>query len=183
METFPAFKEWALVCEALGTGRQNILIRKGGIAEGKAGFRFLHQEFFLFPTWFHEQLEKTILEPDTALPLQQDQFLEIRYLAVVEWTRLIDNFDQLQRLREFHILHDTVLHERFHWDETPGVHVALVRVFRLDPPHRIPYEKKYGGCRSWLQVPSQEGSALVSVLSDEAHDERRKLLEEILGSQ
>ena len=26
------FKEWALVCQALGTGRQSIILRKGGIA-------------------------------------------------------------------------------------------------------------------------------------------------------
>ncbi|MFL6569175.1 MAG: DUF1802 family protein, partial [Chthoniobacterales bacterium] len=32
------FKEWALVCEALGRGEQRIIIRKGGIAEGRDGF-------------------------------------------------------------------------------------------------------------------------------------------------
>jgi hypothetical protein len=52
------FKEWALVCEALGTGRQSIILRKGGIAEGRDGFSFQHREFFLFPTFFHEQLER-----------------------------------------------------------------------------------------------------------------------------
>ena len=52
------FKEWALVCEALGRGEQTVLLRKGGIAEGRAGFGFRHSEFFLFPTFFHEQIEK-----------------------------------------------------------------------------------------------------------------------------
>jgi hypothetical protein len=32
------FKEWALVCEALGRGEQTIILRKGGIAEGRGGF-------------------------------------------------------------------------------------------------------------------------------------------------
>lgn len=182
MDTFPAFKEWALVCKALGEGRQTILIRKGGISEGKLGFQFKHQEFFLFPTWFHEQLEKTILPPETPLPLQESHILEIRYLASVEWTRLVVEFEKLQRMHEFHILQDSVLRERFQYNHTPGIHIALVRVFRLDPPHCIPHEKKYGGCRSWVKVPTQEGSVLVSVLSDEVHAERRKLLEEILAS-
>ena len=44
-----AFKEWAVVCEALGDGRQSIILRKGGIAEGREGFAFAHGEFFLFP--------------------------------------------------------------------------------------------------------------------------------------
>jgi hypothetical protein len=43
------FKEWTLICEALGNGSQSIILRKGGIAEGRAGFRFQHDEFFLFP--------------------------------------------------------------------------------------------------------------------------------------
>ena len=49
------FKEWALVCAALEQGRQSILLRKGGIAEGRTRFSFQYREFFLFPTWFHEQ--------------------------------------------------------------------------------------------------------------------------------
>ena len=50
-----AFKEWAVICEALGSGRQSIILRKGGIHEGRGGFEFSHQEFALFPTRFHEQ--------------------------------------------------------------------------------------------------------------------------------
>ncbi len=45
------FKEWALVCAALGDGTQSVLVRKGGIAEGRGGFQFRQQEFFLFPTF------------------------------------------------------------------------------------------------------------------------------------
>src|SRR4051794_31618838 len=52
------FKEWALVCEALGRGEQTVILRKGGIAEGRDGFVFRHREFFLFPTFFHEQVER-----------------------------------------------------------------------------------------------------------------------------
>ena len=39
------FKEWALVCAALGSGAQTLILRKGGIAEGRAGFAFKHPEF------------------------------------------------------------------------------------------------------------------------------------------
>jgi hypothetical protein len=40
-----AFKEWAAVCEALAAGRQTIILRKGGIQEGREGFRVQHGEF------------------------------------------------------------------------------------------------------------------------------------------
>ena len=34
-----AFKEWAGVCAALAEGRQSLIVRKGGIAEGPARVR------------------------------------------------------------------------------------------------------------------------------------------------
>jgi len=176
-----AFKEWALVCEALGDGRQSIILRKGGIAEGRAGFAFEHADFFLFPTWFHEQLTKTVLPEGSALPEELEGEVEIRYAATLEWTRLVEDIDRLARLREFHILSDSVVDERFHYDDKKGVHVALVRVFRLDPPRRIPLEKKFGGCRSWIELPDLEDCTLVSVLSDEEHARRRERLRGILG--
>ena len=64
------FKEWALVCEALGRGEQTILLRKGGIAEGREGFGFRHDEFFLFPTFFHEQLVK-VRTPEAEIPMAE----------------------------------------------------------------------------------------------------------------
>jgi hypothetical protein len=39
-------------------GRRSVILRKGGIAEGRVGFSFRHREFFLFPTFFHEQTVK-----------------------------------------------------------------------------------------------------------------------------
>ena len=53
-----AFKEWAAVCAALAAGRQTIILRKGGIAEGPAGFVPQHGQFWLLPTRFHQRPEK-----------------------------------------------------------------------------------------------------------------------------
>jgi len=176
-----AFKEWAVVCEALGTGLQSVIIRKGGIAEGRAGFSFRHEEFVLFPTWFHEQLGKTTLPADTPVPEEPGEELEIRYTATVEWNGLLTNREQVARLKEFHVLHDSVVEERFCYDGDDGVYVAFVRVYRLDPPLCLKNEKKYGGCRSWVELPEIEGSVLVSVLTDEEHARRKKVLGDLLG--
>ena len=59
-----AFKEWAAVCAALAAGRQALILRKGGIAEGPGGFRPEHDRFWLLPTRFHERPDK--LQPDDA---------------------------------------------------------------------------------------------------------------------
>ena len=55
-----AFKEWAVVVDALGHGEQIIILRKGGMAEGAAGFKPEHSRFWLFPTLFHQQRESVL---------------------------------------------------------------------------------------------------------------------------
>ena len=176
-----AFKEWAVVCEAIGSGRQSIMLRKGGIAEGSDGFAFKHREFFLFPTWFHEQLEKTTLPVGTTLPPQLEGEIEIRYAVALEWSRLVTDTARLPALKEFHILHDSVIDERFRYDETLGIHVAFVRGFRLELPRLLPMQKNFGGCRSWLDLPDLGDTRLVPVLTDEEHSARRSALESALA--
>ena len=146
------FKEWALVCAALGEGRQTVIIRKGGIAEGRAGFAFRHREFFLFPTFFHEQLER-VRTTEPVLPKSVPNVIEISCFARVEEAQVMTHWDEVRALEGRHILREEVIRERFDSDETPGVHVAFVKVFRLAPFWRFPDAKAYGGCRSWVQLP------------------------------
>ena len=68
----PAFKEWAIVCDSIARGETSLIFRKGGIAEGRDGFQFKHQSFFLFPTYFHEQIERTRLSHVRDVKPQQD---------------------------------------------------------------------------------------------------------------
>ena len=55
-----AFKEWAVVVDALGRGIQTVILRKGGISVGPGGFQVAHNRFLLFPTLFHQQRESVI---------------------------------------------------------------------------------------------------------------------------
>lgn len=176
-----AFKEWAVVCDALGSGRQSIIIRKGGIAEGREGFAFKHGEFLLFPTWFHEQVAKTRLPEATQLPPEPVDEIEISYTATLDWSHLVTDREKVNQLREFHIWQDAVVDERFEYDEPYGVHIALVRIYRIEPTLRVRLEKKHGGCRSWVEMPEIESAALVSVISDEEHALRRQQLQQLLG--
>ena len=98
--------------------------------------------------------------------------MELRYTAHVEWSGLITDWQKVGRLRGLHVLRDSVVEERYHYSETQGVHVAFVRVYRLEPPLHLKNEKRYGGCRSWIELPEMEGSVLVSVISDEEHQRR-----------
>lgn len=173
------FKEWALVCAALGRGESSILLRKGGIAEGRDGFQFRHREFFLFPTHFHEQLAKTrVVRPRLAPPALG--VIEIAFFAQLEAVEVVTSWEIAQALAPLHILQESVVRERFDYDDAPGLHVAFVRVFRLEPAWSFPDATAYGGCRSWVKLPKTPDSLrLAPVLSDEEHAAARQRFAEL----
>jgi len=175
------FKEWAIACEALGSGRQSVILRKGGIAEGKDGFAFRHSEFFLFPTFFHEQIEKTRLET-ANLPSPNELEITLRFFTKVEHVFRIESWPTAAALAPFHILQESVVRERFEDERSSGIQVAFVRVFRVEPEWILPNEKRYGGCRSWVELPDPPPTMrLCSVLSDTEHHHLEKIFLATVG--
>jgi hypothetical protein len=166
------FKEWSSVCQAITDGRQTIIIRKGGIAEGRDGFSFKHREFYLFPTRFHEEAEK-ITEPQFSSPGGPNGDVIIECAVTVAWSGAITEWSIAEALAPFHILREEVVRERFESTDAPGVHVALVRAFRLSRPWTLPNEKRFGGCRSWVELSKPPELQLMPVLSDSDHQENR----------
>lgn len=164
------FKEWALVCNEMSEGRQSIILRKGGIAEGRSGFRFQHPEFFLFPTLFHEQVAKLNVPVSTDLPVLDAGVHRLTLRAAVEWTADLTDWNQVLRLEAFHIWTEKTLRERFEYDSAHGISLAFIRVFRLPSPLEFADEPKYGGCRSWVTLPefSQDTNG-VPVLDEGGH--------------
>ena len=181
------FKEWTLVCDALGSGVQSIIIRKGGIAEGCAGFRFEHPDFFLFPTLFHEQVAKLKLPPGTALPAPRgDGQHEIKLRARVEWTQDVADLATVERLVPFHIWQDSEIEKRFLYEVEKGkrgVSVAFVSVEKLSAPFVFPDSPKFGGCRSWIQLPETPSDITCApVLDPVAHRSREMEIRSVLES-
>lgn len=153
------FKEWAYVCEALGQGVQTIILRKGGIHEGRGGFHFQHDAFWLFPTGFHNQGEQLNWTPpnagDVAVPRDEErETVNIRQFAVLHGVWRLTDWDKVTALGPLHVWREEVVRERFAWNEESSLHVALVRVSVLPKPWTFPYERGYGGCRSWVKLPA-----------------------------
>jgi hypothetical protein len=167
------FKDWSLVCAALGQGRQSLILRKGGIAEGRDGFRFKHAEFFLFPTQYHEQAQKVRpvelagLHPAPPAPAGT---VEIRYFFRLEWAVWLDDREALARLEPFHVWEAEVVRERFQYDAPAGLQCAFGRVYRLEPAWTFPDRPGYGGCRSWVALPEPPpAAALHPVIEEPRH--------------
>ncbi|HEX8679577.1 MAG TPA: DUF1802 family protein [Chthoniobacterales bacterium] len=176
------FKEWALVCEAIGRGEQSLIVRKGGIHEGRAGFAFTHAEFFLFPTFFHAQVER-IRGAERSVPPQRPGEIEIRFFAKLEFSAVIASWETAEALEPFHIWTPEIVRERFEYDDAPGIHVAFVRAFCLSQPWIIPDLPAYGGCRSWVKLPELPPEISTSpVLSEDEHQQRSANLRAILSA-
>jgi hypothetical protein len=152
-----AFKEWAVVVDALMRGEQIIILRKGGLIEGPGGFQIERPEFLLFPTLFHQQRE-------SVLPQAQARYDEIIHLLpepevvrlecfarVAAWQRL-ESLAAAHALRGLHIWRDDVIAGRFDWGHAKEIHVMAVRIFRLAAPVELPMRESYAGCKSWIEL-------------------------------
>ena len=162
-----AFKEWARVCDALASGRQSLILRKGGVAEGPGGFRPDHSAFWLYPTHVHEAEQglRTKAAPRPEAP----GIVEIDTLAVVEWTGRVERADQLAALTRFHDWTDETILKRFHY-RSPGLWALAVRVFHRPEPHRVAVTAAQLGCKTWvpLESPLPTSGLVASVEADES---------------
>jgi CDP-diacylglycerol--glycerol-3-phosphate 3-phosphatidyltransferase len=158
----PAFKEWEAIVEALGQGAQIVILRKGGIAEGRTGFQAKHPKFWLFPTGYHQQWEKTkpdlrrYLTPSTASS-EKGKEIALHYFAEVTDAIYLSSWEQVARLDDAHFWSEEILRERFDYKERPGMeaglHLLIVRVSRINLPHKLAPSPEYEGCKSWIDVP------------------------------
>jgi CDP-diacylglycerol--glycerol-3-phosphate 3-phosphatidyltransferase len=176
----PAFKEWEAIVAALGQGAQTILLRKGGIAEGRAGFQARHDKFWLFPTRYHQQWEKTRpeLRRYFSSPTDPPKEIVLSYFAEVTDSLYLPGWDQVERLADFHFWGEEILRERFGYQERPGMqaglHLLIVRVYRINLPHLLKPSPDYEGCKSWIEVPVDWSRDIVTpVIAGEEFATRR----------
>jgi hypothetical protein len=158
----PAFKEWEAIVEALGHGAQIVILRKGGIAEGPGGFQAKHQKFWLFPTGYHQQWDKTkpelrrLLAPSAASS-EKGKAIALQYFAEVTDAMYLSSWEQVARLDDAHYWSEETLRERFDYKEKSGMevglHLLIVRVSHINLPHKLEPSSEYEGCKSWIEVP------------------------------
>jgi len=182
-----AFKEWAIVVDALRQGEQIIVLRKGGLREGRGGFQIEQSEFWLFPTLFHQQGEAVVPKAQARYAEIAPQWpgpdvVRLECLArVVAWQRL-ESRQAAEALRGQHIWRDEVIAERFDWGRAREIHALAVRIYRLPAPIELPMRESYGGCKSWVELAEDIGTEDVApVLDDEAFAVRLRQFKEALA--
>jgi len=188
-----AFKEWTVICQALAQADQSLIIRKGGISEGKSGFSFESERFLLFPTYFHAQNDK-IKSAHVELRKEHElgDQIELTHLAELTYTCSVAKWETVQALDEFHIWSEETMRERFDWQKKSDqskslikdlVHVAIVRIYELPEPFVMTYERAHHGCKSWIdikEVPELLIEKAEPVLSQRQHESKVAELKAIL---
>jgi hypothetical protein len=166
-----AFKEWAMVCQALAEGWQSLIIRKGGIAEEGGVFKPEYDRFWLYPTYFHQQAEG--IKADYIPPLRKamvdrppEGIINLSHFAEVAAVHFVRSEEAALAL-EHHIWSPETIRQRFHY-RTPGLYVLAVRVYErwVGAVGETP---AYAGCKTWVHLDEAlPTDGAKPVMSDEA---------------
>ncbi len=177
----PAFKEWAVIVDALLEGEQIVDIRKGGIREEGRHFALRATRCWLYPTVEHQKpaLLKAAYRhrvDGTADP--RDGEIRIDGWADVVGVAKITEPEHLEALDSKLIWSGDYASSRLQWKRRDPLWVLVMRAHRLVEPLRTPFRDEYAGCSSWVDLAGlpADPASLPSepALSDTAFDARLK---------
>ncbi|MFT4082737.1 MAG: DUF1802 family protein [Nocardioides sp.] len=158
--TTPGLKEWSAAVHALLSGRQQILLRKGGIGEKRFSIPdgvARSEPFVLFPTVAHSHAERVRPEHrDLLAPAAadvEDDAVVIRAAARVVAAIEVRRPERIAELEPWHIWTTASIQaDRLDFRPKRRLAVLVVATCRL-PPRRLPRLASYAGCTSWVDLP------------------------------
>jgi hypothetical protein len=109
----------------------------------------------------------------TGAPESDDAPHTLTLFATVDFKHQLTTWQEAERLRPFHFWTAETIRERFEYTDNAGISLAFLRVWRMSPAWTFPHQSRYGGCRSWLELPNLPGDPSLSpVLGETQHAER-----------
>lgn len=144
-------REWQSVCDATLAGANHVLIRKGGIAEGRDGFRVRRNFFGLLPTLFHQAKAE---HPDADAP-KPPSTVSIVCQLVEAYT--LPSLTDLSTLAPFHGYAADQLAARQNYKPDRPLNLILIRAFALRAPIEVDTTRVRPVCKSWAEVDLASG--------------------------
>ena len=150
-----ALKEWSVTIDALASGDQIFLLRKGGIREPNRHFELPHQRFLLYPTHYHEA--EQLLKPafhyllDAEIPNSNDHVV-IKAWAEVTDVIPIDSAEHLAALSDHHVWTDQFITKRIAWKPLHAADLIILKTYTLATPFNLTLESYHRGCKSWVDI-------------------------------
>jgi hypothetical protein len=171
-----ALKEWATVCAALESGRQIVLLRKGGIYESAGEFELEHPQFLLFPAYLHQKPDLLKPEAHPAYPphTREPQTIHLSAAATVTDILPLHSRAQMDALDAHHIWTPALIDMRFNYRPENPLYLLLLRTCRLAAPVTIPNTLAYAGCKSWVPLTDPIATADALPVLDEARYARER---------
>ena len=171
-------KEWATICHALESGRQILLLRKGGIYESAGEFQLENREFVLFPTYLHQNAKMLKQEARDTLEVRDAEPDQVRIgiAGVVTDIIRLGSRTQMDAMDDEHVWAPPLIDMRFGYRPDNPLYLLLVRAYRLPHPVSLENTTAYTGCKSWVPLdrPVETGDAM-PVLDEGLYDLRRRL--------
>ena len=142
VETRRALKEWGAVVNALAEGDQTVIFRKGGLKDGKGGFKLESRQFGLFPTVYHpKELDGTVSTEaskkfvDAKVPdMKRGEEVPISVVAEVTGAWVTHDASVLDALSDHHVWSRDVLESRLSWKPDTPITVLELRAKKLPAP-------------------------------------------------
>lgn len=138
-----AFKESAIVCQALEEGKQTLVLRKGGVIEEGGVLKAEHDEFFIYPTY----------DPNVAEGIKADwrprihkldkdakdtKHVHFHIYATVDSVLKVTNWEAAKSLVPFTVLTEQAIEKEFRSGDWEGFYLLLLRVYSLAVPMDLP---------------------------------------------
>lgn len=144
-------REWSSVVDAVSSGKNHVLIRKGGIAEGKDGFQVRRTFFGLLPTLFHQVKNA---DPTADAPVPPSSVSVLAQL-VEAWS--VPSTTSLDTLSDFHGYSAEQVGMRQQYKPERSLNLMIIRAFQLRQPVEIAPGQIKTVCRSWAEVSLNSG--------------------------
>jgi hypothetical protein len=153
----PALKEWSAVVHALLAGRQQVLLRKGGIGEKRFDVT-PDRGFVFFPTVAHSHCDRARPEfrdlLEESAPDSDDERLVVRAAAKVVAVQPVNRPDNIEAIEDLHIwTAESVRRDRIEFRPKHRLAVLVVQTIPLLEPRELRRTPDYAGCTSWLSLP------------------------------
>lgn len=151
-----ALKEWELQIDALLSGRQPFLLRKGGILESENQFELEHPRFLFFPTVVHQdpRMVKPLFRENLRQVREEPGLVEIRGYGEAAAIFEVPSRGQLEALTDLYLWDAPLLDMRFSYRPEKPLYLVVVRAFRLAAPVPLQNTLDYAGCKSWIPLTS-----------------------------
>ena len=177
-------KEWATAIKALEHGKQTVLLRKGGILETASGFKIESKKFLLFPTWEHQEIKHVKPEYHNLLNQTLDNKPKEGYNTITSIAEVLDHKDIssnkiIDDLSPFHVWSDEYIKERINWMPEKPLKAIFLKVHTF-PQIEIPLQSDFEGCKSWIELNSNQNSGQ-SVHTDQQIETELKKFREIVN--